>query len=131
MKVNRMTVLPAAAPNLQILPAAAPLAGQRARAADACVPGAADAAGRAACESKAYREFEAVLAGRLAADMLSTGMEETPGTEVQKDFFRTTLAAAIGNAIAERSGLGVAAAMEKAASARLETSNATGLKTAE
>jgi hypothetical protein len=113
------------------LPAAAPLAGQRASAAEACVPGAADAAGRAACERKAYREFEAVLAGRLAADMLATSTEEAPGSEVQKDFFRTTLAAAIGNAIAERSGLGIAEAMEKAASARLHTSNATGLKIAE
>jgi hypothetical protein len=126
-----MTVLPVGAPILQALPAAAPLAGQRSSAAEACVPGSADAEGRAACERKAYREFEAVLAGRLAADMLATSMEEAPGSEVQKDFFRTTLAAAIGNAIAERSGLGIAEAMEKAASARLDALNATGLKTAE
>ncbi len=126
-----MTVLPVAAPNAQVLPVAPALAGQRAAVADACVPGSADAAGRAACERKAYREFEAVLAGRLAADMLSTAMDETPGSEVQKDFFRTTMAAAIGKAIAEQSGLGIADAMEKAASAQIDRPNETGLKTAE
>jgi len=83
----------------------------------ACVPGSTDPMGRAACERKAFHDFEAMLATKLASDMLATGLDSAPGSEVQKDFFRTTLASAIGNAIAERSGLGVARALETAAGA--------------
>jgi hypothetical protein len=83
----------------------------------ACIPGSPDAAGRAACERKAFHDFEAMLATKLASDMLATGFDSAPGSEVQKDFFRTTLASAIGNAIAERSGLGVAKSLESAAGA--------------